>query len=219
MTVPNTETLPPEIELALAYTARVYRPALRIFFELDLRFARILSGTNEPMLGQMRLAWWRETLSKPLGERPSGDAVLDAIGEHWAGREEHLQKLVDGWENLLAEPPLGAEDARAFVSGRAGAMAGAFGDQAGEWDASGANNVARYWAFADLAANVSLDEEREMLVSLALEQTRPSRLRAPFKGVAVLGALSLRSLEKGGRPVMEGRGASITAIRAAFFGR
>jgi 15-cis-phytoene synthase len=219
MTIPHTETLPPEIELALAYTGPIHRPALRIFFELDLRLARILSATNEPMLGQMRLAWWRETLAKPVNERPNGDAVLDAIGEHWTGREEHLQKLVDAWENLLAEPPLGADDARAFAHARSDAMAGAFADQVADCDVSDAKTMGQYWALADLAANVSLKEEREMLVSLALNQSRPTRLRAPFKGVAVLGALSLRSLEKGGRPLMEGRGASITAIRAAFFGR
>jgi phytoene synthase len=32
------------------------------------------------MLGQMRLAWWREALGKPLADRPRGDEVLDAVG-------------------------------------------------------------------------------------------------------------------------------------------
>jgi len=219
MTFLHTETLPAEIELALAYTRPFHRPALRVFFELDLRLARILSGTNEPMLGQMRLTWWRETLTKPVCERPSGDAVLDAIGDHWAERESHLEKLVDGWETLLAEPPLGADDACAFAFARADAMAGVFWDCEEIWETSGARTMARYWALADLAANVSLDEERDMLVSLSAEQFPPRRLSSPFKGVAVLGALSLRSLKKGGRPIMEGRGASITAIRAAFVGR
>ena len=35
-----------------------------------------MARTTEPMLGQMRLAWWRDALGKPVDERPRGDAVL-----------------------------------------------------------------------------------------------------------------------------------------------
>ena len=103
MPSPSQENLPAEIELALAYTPAAQRPALRIFFELDARLGRIVAGTNEAMLGQMRLAWWRETLAKPVAERPSGDQVLNAIGEHWVGKEADLIKLVDGWERLFGQ--------------------------------------------------------------------------------------------------------------------
>lgn len=213
------EILPPELELALAHTRSIYRDALRIFFELDLRFARILAGTNEPMLGQMRLAWWRETLAKPLDQRPTGDVVLDGIGKHWVGREQHLVKLVDAWENLLADPPLGTEHARSFAQGRVDAMRGAFADRQEDWDERNAGLFALQWAIADLCTNISLQEERDMLMALAAEQRTPKRLSSPFKGVAVLGALALRSLENGGAPLMEGRSASLTALRAAIIGR
>ena len=46
------------------------------------------------MLGQMRLAWWREALGKPVADRPRGDRVLDAIGQDWAGREAALVAMV-----------------------------------------------------------------------------------------------------------------------------
>jgi len=185
-----------------------------------MRLGRILAGTTEPMLGQMRLAWWRETLSKPIGERPTGDEVLDAVGVHWAGRETALIQLVDGWEQLLAEPRLGDEHARQFAQGRVEAMKAAFSDKADAWDGRGAQIPAWHWALADLATSVSQPKEREMLVALGMDQQRPSKkLNSPFKGIALLGALALRSLEKGGRPLMEGRGASITALRAAIFGR
>jgi len=220
MTSQLSETLPPEMQLAIAHTEVPYRDALRIFFDFDIRLARILSGTSEPMLGQMRLAWWRETLAKPLDERPNGDVVLDAIGEHLEGREAALAKLVDGWEHLLAEPPLGEEHARLFGEGRVAAMRGVFGDEGVTWDEVGAGVPAWHWALADLARHVSLDEEREMLIRIGLEKPAvPRRLPSQFKGLAVLGALALRSLNKGGRPLMEGRGASITALRTAIFGR
>lgn len=214
------EILPPELQLALAHTPVINRSALRIFFDFDLRLARIISGTSEPMLGQMRLAWWRDTLAKPVAERPEGDVVLDAIGKHWTGREPQLIKLVDGWEHLLAEAPLGEENARFFAEGRVAALQGVFGEDANKWDDVGAAVPAWHWALADLARHVSIDEEREMLVRIGREKSaNPRRLPSPFRGVAVLGALALRSLKKGGRPLMDGRGASITALRAAIFGR
>jgi phytoene synthase len=38
-----------------------------------------------------------------------------------------------------------------------------------------------------------------------------------LRGLAVLEALALRALRRGGRPLMEGRGAPLTAFRAAIF--
>lgn len=220
MTPVSDTILPAEIQLALAHTPQDYRDALTVFFDLDLRLGRILSGTTEPMLGQMRLAWWRETLMRPAHERPTGDIVLDAIGKHWVGRETALIALVDCWEELLAEPPLGKEHAQRFAQGRSRAMLAAFDHQQGASDASGVSASAELWAIADLANSVSELEEREMLVTVGLNAAdRAERLSSPYKGVALLGALALRSLEKGGQPLMEGRGASVTALRAAIFGR
>lgn len=221
MTPLRPEELPAELELALAHSARETRAALRIFFEFDLRLGRIVAGTNEPMLGQMRLAWWRETLAKPASQRPGGDAVLDAIGEHWQGREGDLSKLVDGWECLLVQPPLSKEDAIQFLASRRDGVIAAFGKGAQVTPSHEAyGRSAWLWACADLAANVSDEDERAILVALGLgDEGKGTKAKCPDRGLAVLGALAHRALKRGGRPLMEGRGASLTALRAAFFGR
>lgn len=209
------ETLSPEVELAIAHTPAKLRPALSIIFEFDARLARIVAATSEPMLGQMRLAWWRDMLGQDVADRPTGDVVLDGIGQHWRGREAALVKLVDGWEHLLAPPPLGEDDARAFAEGRRGALSAVF-----EGDIEAVGRAASRWALADLAAKVSLDEERAMLVRLGREDARRlPRLPREARGLAVLGSLAKRALDRGGRPLMEGRGAAITAARAAILGR
>ncbi|MEP0391449.1 MAG: hypothetical protein ABJ205_01145 [Erythrobacter sp.] len=221
MTPPSTDILPPEIQLALAYASSDYRDALRIFFDLDLRLARIVAGTNEPMLGQMRLTWWRETLAKPIDERPNGDAVLEAIGQCWAGREGYLIKLVEGWERLLAEPPLREDDALFFLEGRRDTLMAAFDKYAGPEAKHGTYaQPAWWWTCADVAANITDDTERAMFVELGLRhEPIIDRLPKPDRGLAVLGAIAHRALKNGGRPLMEGRGASVTAIRAAIFRR
>ncbi len=215
MSFESAEILAPEVELAVAHTPPDLRAALTIFFQMDARLARIVAATSEPMLGQMRLAWWRDMLGQDVADRPTGDVVLDGIGQHWHGREAALVKLVDGWEHLLAPPPLGEDDARAFAEGRRAALSAVFdgGDEA-------VGTAAARWAMADLAAKVSLDEERAMLVRLGLEDARKmQRLPREARGLAVLGSLAKRALDRGGRPLMEGRGAAITAARATILGR
>ena len=215
-----TETLCDEAELALAYTGPILRDALRIFLEFDQRLARIVSATNEPMLGQMRLAWWRDTLAMDVSDRPQGDAVLDALGERWRGAEASLVALVDGWEAMLSEPPLAREAGLAFANGRAEGIAGLgklWGASAAVCDTIAA--AARIWALADAASNVAEDTERETLLALARDLPAPAALPAPYRGVGVLAALGARSVRAGGAPLMAGRGAALVALRAGLLGR
>jgi len=221
MALGTPENLPAEAQLALAHTPPILRDPLRIFLELDQRLGRIVAATSEPMLGQMRLAWWRDMLGKPVEDRPRGDSVLDGIGDHWLGREAGLVKLVDGWEHLLDEPPLSENAASRFLSARQEALMTVFGQKTGSDRASVPyDNAAWRWAASDLAAKVSLEEERDLLVTLGLANENPnSSLPRKARGLAVLGALGSRALKRGGRPLMEGRTASLVATRAAIFGR
>jgi len=211
------ESLPPEVQIALAHTPSKARAALTIFFELDQRLARIVAATSEPMLGQMRLAWWRDMLAKPTAERPGGDAVLDAIGTHWSGVETYLIKLVDGWEHML-KANLDEMCVCEFADGRAAPFS-RFVEPAPA-NVPPSLPSARCWALADASAGVSEESERTLIYAIAkkIEQPREA-LPKSLRGLAVLHALSRRSLARGCRPLMEGRGASLVATRAAILGR
>lgn len=213
------ETLSDEARLALAYTPPAQRFAFEALLRLDYRLARLVAGTTEPMLGQMRLAWWREALGQPITARPKGDVVLDAMGAHWAGHESALGTLIDGWEYLLNEPPLASADARGFVQGRASGFAGFARLSGASGDLSAVQDAATAWAIADAAAHFAKDAERATLLELARDLPAPKSLDAPLRGLAVLGALGRRALKRGGKPLMQGRGASLTALRAGLFGR
>lgn len=213
----SSENMPVEAQLAVAHTPAEWRQALTIFLEFDLRISRIVAGTNEPMLGQMRLAWWREQLGKNPDQRPSGDVVLDGIGLHWKGHENALIALVDGWELMLAEV-LDKAGATAFAQGRAAPFT-ALGQMAGSPDQGRAETAARRWALTDAAVHIPEGAERKMLLELAGASPEALRLPKVLRGLAVLDALARRSLKRGGRPLMEGRGASIAAARAAILGR
>jgi phytoene synthase len=212
------DPLAPEAELALAWSSPQVRAPLSVALQLDRRLARIVARTHEPMLGQMRLAWWRESLGKPVEERPKGDAVLDGIGLHWQGREAALIAMVDAWEVLVTADRLGPGQAEAFGAGR-GAFFAALGS--GEVGASREARLAaagRRWALADAAAGVSDRAERAVLVEAGVGTSLGSgRIPRALRGLAVLEALAVRALRRGGRPLMEGRGAPLAALRAAIF--
>jgi phytoene synthase len=218
MTTDFADPLPPEAELALAWTLQDMRPRLRSALELDRRLARIVARTREPMLGQMRLAWWRDAFAKPVAERPRGDAVLDALGVHWQGREPLLAAMVDGWEVLVTAERLGAAEAEQFAAGRGAFITALGGDPAAPPLAARLAAAGERWALADAAAWVSDPAERAVLVETGLARSKPAEaLPRAFLGPAVLEALAWRALRRGGRPLMEGRGAPLAALMAAIF--
>lgn len=211
--------LPPEQRLALSYSAADLRPQLRAFFALDGRLGQIVAKTTEPMLGQMRLAWWRDVLGKPTKERPIGDLVLDAIGRDWAGSESALVALVDGWELMLAEEHIDRASAERFAELRSSALAH-LAQRFGEKPAQRVHLATKRWAAADAASHQSRPEERDAFLDVL--ETRVSSsggIPSALRGIAVLEALALRSLRRGGRPLMEGRGAALVALRAGLIGR
>ena len=50
--------------LATLYAPSAARPGLFALHALDLEMAAVVRSTTEPMLGEIRLAWWREQLDK-----------------------------------------------------------------------------------------------------------------------------------------------------------
>ncbi len=187
---------------------------------LDHRLAQLVQRTSEPVLGQMRLAWWRETLGQPAEDRPRGDAVLDTIAQHWDVACQPLIGLVDGWEQLLDDAPLGEGEALAFAHGRAGALLAALGYRATMADFAAADAAAQVWALADLAAKVSDPDERTMLITMGTDAANQrASLSARGRALAVLRALGARALAVGGQPLMTGRTAALAALRAAIFRR
>ena len=147
----------PERALALSYAPRDRRDAVAALFALDAALGQVLRTTREPMVGQMRLAWWREALARLDSAPPPGEPVLQTLARDVLplGPTGHaLATIVDGWEALL-----GALDERAAVDhGRsrggtlfeqAGVVLGAAGDPLAE--------AGQGWALADLAAHLSDD--------------------------------------------------------------
>jgi phytoene synthase len=215
--VDGPQKLGPAQAVALAWQPVRSRPALGALFALDQRLAVVIARAKEPLLAQMRLAWWRDRLTEPLAIRPKGEPLLAAITEHWTDHAAGLQALVDGWEHRLGEASDAGAKIAGFAEGRGKALA-AFANLVGAGDdASGAASVGRSWALADFAAHSS-GEERKGAQTLAKSEPTLALMSRELRGVAVLGGLSRRALARG-EPLMHGRGAALAAIRLGMFGR
>lgn len=220
MTAFNPDALPDAQRLAWAYANSASRAPLSILMALDLRLADIVRSIREPLLAQMRLAWWRDELAKSPEARPKGEPLLESIGEIWAGEEKALRALVDGWEELLVEPPLPAAAAENFAAGRAAGFAGAARLAGAMDDHAAIVLAAKRWALADLAAKTSDLDEKAEVVATGLELgMKPVRLTRAMRPLLVLDGLARASLAAGGAPLMQGRRNLLSAMRLGLLGR
>jgi phytoene synthase len=208
------EALPAPQRLALSYAPSIARAPTLALLALDARLGAALRQAGEPVLVQMRLAWWRDTLGSDPNGWPAGEAVLDLL-RGWRDPGA-LVPLVDGWEALLGET-LDAAAINGFAAGRGEA----FGQLARELDddPEAASICARHWALADLAANLSDPGERTAVLRAAAELPRCPRLSRKLRPLAVLAGLARRSLARGGAPLVAGPGAMLLAVRLGITGR
>jgi len=209
-----TEAQPTELRLALAYAPARVRKQTAALLSLDHRLAAILRRSREPIAAQLRLAWWRDTLAKAPADWPRGEPVLDALRE-WRD-PSGLAELPIGWEALLADALTPAAIAE-FVAGRGRAFA-CLAREIGVDSIDDAEQAARIWALADLAANLSAGEERALVVEYGRD-LEPPPLSASLRPLAVLAGLGAAALRKGGAPLLSGPGSGLLALRIGFTGR
>jgi len=153
--------LPPPKQLAVARAPREYRSQLSLLLRFDARLAEIVTRGGEAIVGQMRMAWWRDIIAKPADARPKGEPMVAELCdlEPIAGSAlaAAMIDIVDGWDCLLAQddwaPPILTE--HAGYRGRA-----IFGSDTD-------HSVSAQWALHDLANLIAVD------ISGALMNTAP----------------------------------------------
>lgn len=215
---PILEELPVLQRLALAYAPASVREPTLALFALDTRLGAILRGAREPMLAQLRLAWWREQLRSDPATWPSGDPLLAAL-QSWAGGREALAGLVglvDGWEALTGAAPLPAAALDSLADARGDAFAALAVLVGAGRDREAARRLGRGWALADLASRLSHPDERQAAARLAAAEppggTWVSRRMRPL---AVLSGLARRRSQGDGLS----RTAVLAALRIGLLGR
>ena len=207
-------TLPPTHRLALAYAPAKARNAWMAVLALDAKLATIVRATREPVLGQLRLAWWRDRLKEQTP--PRGEPVLSLL-KPWGGVQGELTALVDGWEALLGEAPLQAPALSALAMGRGSAMAALATHCGAQVCAEQANGLGYGWGLVDVAAHLSHPQEQDAARRLvANHDWTPAPLPPTMRPLVVLHGFARRQ-RKGASS--RNLAAFAGAIRLGIFGR
>jgi 15-cis-phytoene synthase len=153
----DTAELSPPQQLAVAYARKDLCAAWSLLLEFDNRMMAIALKGQEPVLKQMRLAWWREQLAKPVADRPKGEPLLARLSQvDNAGQvETAMAKLIDAWEELIVDDGDAGAGLQKCADLRADALFATYAKWVGA-DAAAATEAGRVWALASLGGDLPI---------------------------------------------------------------
>lgn len=178
MTVADSD-LSPIARLAIAYARAELRPAFALLLSFDNRLSEIVGRASEPMIAQMKIAWWNDAIAREPQTRPKGEPVFQALSELTVpGVDAAMQQLLDAWGLLLSVDDWTAEVLDSFARLRSEAIFGSFA----AWIASkdDVSAIGEGWALADL---------RQRFGSRVCDQPEPGQL--PIRTTRILRPLSI----------------------------
>ena len=135
--------------LAIAYVPAFYRPAFTLLLQIDERLAGILKSAREPMIAQIKMAWWREAFGNAPHLRPKGEPLLQVLNDsNDVIPPAALDALVSAWEMLLGQNPWDQQVTNDHADLRAEAIFQTYARWVGS--TQDVQPVGRVWALADL---------------------------------------------------------------------
>lgn len=206
-----------DLGLALTYVPLRNRGALAALFAIDRAMGDVVRSTTEPMLGPIRLAWWRERLEE-LDEGGSAPAEprlqaieRDLIPRGVSGRE--LAVLEGGWLRMFDPFPWTVQTSEAIWF-RGNLLFGLGARVVGQADEriQGAGGL---WALVDAARHCSDAVSREMLLDQARTFARGlagARFPGPLRPLSMLAVLAIRDARRGEPFEREGTPARVAAM-------
>jgi phytoene synthase len=214
-----------DLGLALTYVPVRDRGALAALFAIDRAMGDVVSSTKEPMLGPIRLAWWRERLE----ELDEGDAApaeprlqqveRELIPRGVSGRE--LAALESGWLRMFDPFPWTVQTSEGIwfrgnlLFGLAARIVGR-----AEERIQGAGGL---WALVDAARHCSDPDSRRMLLDQACAFGRGLsgfRFPGPLRPLSMLTVVAMRDVRRGEPFEREGTpGRAAAMLRHRFSGR
>lgn len=146
------------------------RAAALALYAFNLEIARTREIVSEPLLGQIRLQWWRETIEGVFEGTPREHPVVDALGtairQHDLPRDR-LEALIDAREADLEDAPpsdlQALENYAAETSGELSALVMQTLDGAGDVSITAARQVGTAWAIIGLARAVGFHAQTQRI--------------------------------------------------------
>ncbi len=201
--------LGPDRAVALSYVPARKRAAIGALWSIDAAMGDVVRTSREPMVGAIRLAWWRERLEElDSGGPPPAEPRLQAVMAELlplaiSGRQ--IAVLEGGWLRLFDPFPWETPAFEAVLLrgrnlfGLAARVLGGSGEQVEV--AGGA------WALVDAARHCSDGASRAALLTqaqLLANELRGARFERAVRPLTMLGALAMRDVGLGEPFELEG---------------
>lgn len=197
----NDGKLSPDLTLALGHVPARQRPALRALFAIDAAMGDVVRTSSQPMLGAIRLAWWRERLEALDSGSVPAEPRLRAVAAQLlpsgiSGGD--LAPLERSWLRLFDPFVWDVGTAEAICS--RGRLLFAIGKHLLGGTSERIDMAGGLWALVDSARHCSDERSRAMLVEQARTLARKLGT-APFevavRPLTILTALAVRDLKRG----------------------
>lgn len=191
------DMLDPAKRLALTYSRSEYRDVLTVLLMFDVRLSQIVSKGSEPLIGQMRMAWWRDALQKPRQDRPKGEPLFQDLASLKYDVTAALLHLVDAWEGLLTAEEWNNDNMEAFAKDRSAGIFGGYADVLGmkSEDRMQLIKMGQRWAMIDILSLCKSAPEADILRQCL--PIAPANIRTP-RIARSLSMLALSAEQSGG---------------------
>ena len=188
--------------LALSYVPAEKREGLRALWRLDAALGAVLAGGREPLISQIKLTWWRDSLEKLDREPVSGEPVLEAVAARVVSRSikgEQLARMEEGWAVLLGQDPLTPTELETYAVGRGALLFRYSSSLLGYQLNDKVKRAGEGWALADLARHSNKVDAAAALGAAAakLADVTAQRWPAPMRPLGMLAMLARRDVERG----------------------
>jgi 15-cis-phytoene synthase len=186
----------PDRAFALGHVPSAFRGAVAALWALDEQFGQIVASTTQPMVGQMRLLWWREALNTKVSGHPVLAELTSVFARGVDARE--LGTIIDGWEELLEPLPLTEAQLTAFATQRGSQM---FKLSAQLCDVTCPAAAGAGWALADFGFRCSDKVTSSRALAMASDSFATLDLKAVPRPLRILVRLARNDVTAGQRIV------------------
>ncbi len=181
-------------------------------YALNIELARIGEAVREPLMGEIRLTWWREAIDELFAHRPARrhpvvEALATAIRRRGLAAAPFEAMIEARFADLADEPFADLDAIERYLDGTAGALMGLAAATLGGGEAPAAAPAARAWGLAGMARLRRLPKTLEGQVLRARIDQRLAEARAAAQAlpVSAFPALAYAGLA---RPYAAGRAPS-----------
>jgi 15-cis-phytoene synthase len=152
--------------LSITYCPAHSRPFFELILAFDSRLKDVASRNTEPLIAQLRLAWWRDAITQSETINRTGEPLLAQLSgmkdtKLAATARSSMLDLLTAWEHIIVAPD-DANAAHEYASRRSNAVFGGFLTANSVPMAEEVIALGRIWALQDIGLMDDPAQNRRM---------------------------------------------------------